>query len=186
MRCYPRLIAALTVALLLVAGCGSDEPSGTDDTETTSEVTTTAAEAGAVEACGLLTEDDVAPLVGAGSQPESGQVSPDSGSDTCSWRQADAPPDEEAKLLTLTVGDASTYAELKASQPEATAVTGVGTEAFSAVGSTGPLVVATDGDHTYQVQLAGGTDADIPALEELVRTTMSNLDSPEPVNNPDE
>lgn len=180
--CSTKGLALLLVVCIAFVGCGSAEPSDETGKEGTAESTTTVGEGTeAIEACGLLTDDDVEALLGPNSQPEEGAGSETSGRATCSWRQTRV-AEEEAKLLTLTVGDASQYAEVKASQPEAQAVTGVGDEAFSAVGSTGPLVASTDGEHTFQIQLIGGTDADLPALQTLLGEAMANLDTPGAVN----
>jgi hypothetical protein len=181
--CWTKGIALLVAACcLLFLGCGSDEPSEEAGTVDTAGPTTTGGETGAtIQACGLLTDDDVATLLGPDAQPEEGMGSEATDTATCSWRETNK-PEEEAKLLTLTVGEAGQYAEVKAAQPEAQAVAGLGDEAFSAVGSTGPLVAATDGEHSFQIQLIGGTDADLAALQALLGEAMANLDAPGAVN----
>lgn len=173
------------LALLALAACSNGASNGTGDSNgpTTSAGKTSSTGNGALDTCDLLTEKAVAPLVGEGSQPEAGAGAVKDDADTCTWRQTEGGGE---KILSLTVTPAAQYPEVEAAQPDAEKLPGVGTAAFSAVGSTGPVVGATDGKHTFQLQLIGGTEADITVISSLIAEAIAAADTPNFIPNPNE
>ena len=192
-RRHLRLLAAACALSLVGAACGDDDDSAADPTIEDTGGDDGTAEDGAtddvapddgggdggdggeaVDACALITTDELAEIIGSPYDEGEPLQQQDTGTSQCTWGNTDAPP---AKTLTITVDtteslqggilgqavdSAEQYYELQKGNATVDEELDLGDDAYR----SGSGILILDGDTVYGVLAPGGTsDEAITALK---------------------
>lgn len=160
------------VALALLGGCGSSQPSSpaAATSDGVEDVPPVEESPSVPEACALITPDQAAAALG--EAVEAGVDEPGGlpGQQTCGFGAIDS-----AKVVTISItpGGAELWSQLKAASPSAEQISGLGEEAFRDAG----LLQVLEGDLILSVFISGlgsGPELNAP-LTALAETALAQI-----------